>query len=343
LPSYISTDLSTGLLMMVCGDVIRPSLSWMLTRTHRYLSTIMAEVRDPDGFAQLAELAASQPHSGKDAQIAATRIATVLACKGGLISDITVGDCVELFDTQRRVHVRGGQHKVDFYLRLRALGVFPEDAPATIRAFGQALGQLSIEELVDRYPINCHPVRDLLVDYLRERQPSLDFASLDAISRTLAGLFWSRIEALSPGINSLRLSPALARAWKEDLSVKTRTTIGPDGATVEVTSTRLNAKDELMRVRALYLDIAHWAAEEVGCHMALNQDRERVQSKRASNALQNTIKCRPACGSPVRLTAGEAPISVLPHEHQEEALHSGQPAGAPDRRLICLRVHVEEP
>jgi integrase len=262
LPSYISTDLSTGLLMMVCGDVIRPSLSWMLTRTHRYLATIMAEVRDPDGFAQLAELAASQPHSGKDAQIAATRIATVLACKGGLLSDITVGDCVELFDTQRRVHVRGGQHKVDFYLRLRTLGVFPEDAPATIRAFGQALGQLSIEELVDRYPINCHPVRDLLVDYLRERQPSLDFASLDAISRTLAGLFWSRIEALSPGINSLQLSPALARAWKEDLSVKRRPTVGPDGATIEVTSTRLNAKDELMRVRALYLDIAHWAAEE---------------------------------------------------------------------------------
>ena len=69
------------------------------------------------------------------------------------------------------------------------MGVFSDDAPATIRAFGQALGQLSIEELVDRYPIQCRPIRDLLVDYLRERQPSLDFASLDAVSRTLAGLF----------------------------------------------------------------------------------------------------------------------------------------------------------
>ena len=60
-----------------------------------------------------------------------------MACKGGLVSDITVGDCVELADTQRRVHARGGQRKVDFYLRLRALGIFPADAPATIRAFGR--------------------------------------------------------------------------------------------------------------------------------------------------------------------------------------------------------------
>jgi len=85
-----------------------------------------------------------------DARVAGTRIATLLACKGGTIDEITVGDCVELVDTQRLVHARGGQKKVDFYLRLRGLGIFPADAPATIRAFGLAAGQLSIEELVGR-------------------------------------------------------------------------------------------------------------------------------------------------------------------------------------------------
>ncbi|WP_438453227.1 tyrosine-type recombinase/integrase [Streptomyces asiaticus] len=262
-PSYERVDLTSGLLMLVCGDVIRPDLAWMLTRTHRHLAQVMAEVRDPEGFAGLAELAESGPASARgEATIAATRIAMILACKGGAIANITVGDCVELVDTLRRVHVRGGQRKVDFYLRLRALGVFPEDAPATVRAFGLAAGRLSIEELVDRYPIQCRPVRDLIVDYLRERQPSLDYTSLDAVSRTLAGLFWTRIEALSPGIDSLRLPPALARAWKTDIATKKRTTIGPDGTAVEVASPRLNAKDELIRVRAFYLDIAHWAAEE---------------------------------------------------------------------------------
>jgi hypothetical protein len=187
-----------------------------------------------------------------------------LACKGGLVADITVGDCVELADTQRRVHVRGGQNKVDFYLRLRALGVFPEDASHTIRAFGLVAGQLSIEELMDRYPLRCRPVRDLIVDYLRERQPSLDFASIDAISRTLAGLFWARIEALAPGIDTLHLPPETIRAWKEDLSTKGRTTTNAAGEQIEISSPRINAKDELLRVRALYLDIAHRAVDDPG-------------------------------------------------------------------------------
>lgn len=256
-------ELSSGLLMLICGDVIRPGLAWMLTRTHRYLASEMAQIRDPEGFARLHELAAAGPAAARmDARVAGTRIATLLARKGGTIDEITVGDCVELVDTQRLVHARGGQKKVDFYLRLRALGIFPADAPATIRAFGLAAGQLSIEELVGRYRLRCTPVRDLIVDYLSERQPSLDFASLDAISATLAGLFWAKIETLAPGIDSLRLPPEIARQWKENLRTKTRTVINTAGERVEITSPRLNAKEELLRVRAFYLDIAQWAVEE---------------------------------------------------------------------------------
>jgi len=263
--SYDDNDLSSGLLMLICGDVIRPGLAWMLTRTHRYLALVLAETRDPAGFARLRELAESGPPSSLgDARYAATRVATLLACKGGVISDITVGDCVELADTQRRVHARGGHRKVDFYLRLRSLGIFPGDAPATIRAFGMAQGQLTVEELVGRYRLQCKPVRDLLVAYLRERQPVLDYASLDAISSSLAGLFWARIEALSPGITTLRLPPEVARAWKEDLLTVKRSVTGPDGQKTVVTRPRLNAKDELIRVRALYLDIAQRAMEEPG-------------------------------------------------------------------------------
>jgi len=166
--SYDVDDLASGLLMLICGDVIRPGLPWMLTRTHARLAGAMAHIRDPQGFAQLRRLAETQPaSSAADARVAATRIATILACKGGRVADIIVGDCVELVDTLRQVHARGGQKKVDFYLRLRTIGVFPDDAPHTIRAFGQATGRLTIEELVDRYPLRCRPIRDLLVDYLR--------------------------------------------------------------------------------------------------------------------------------------------------------------------------------
>ena len=175
----------------------------------------MAEVRDPAGFARLRELAESGPAASlADARLAATRIATILACKGGVITDMAVGDCVEMADTQRLVHARGGQKKVDFYLRLHALGVFPADAPATIRAFGMAQGQLTIEGLVDRYRLQCKPVRDLLVDYLRERQPSLDFASLDAIPPpwpACSGPGWRPCPRASARCGCPRRSPAPGR------------------------------------------------------------------------------------------------------------------------------------
>src|SRR5262249_35314271 len=125
-----------------------------------------------------------------------------------------------------------------------------------------AQGQLSIEELVDRYRLQSRAVRDLIVDYLRERQPALDYASLDVISASLAGLFWAQIEALSPDISSLRLPPELARTWKQNLQTKKRTTVNADGELTVITSPRLNVKDELLRVRAFYLDIAQWATED---------------------------------------------------------------------------------
>ena len=60
----------------------------------------MAATRDPARFARLRQLADAEPEACRlDARIAGTRIAALLACKGGTISDITVGDCVELAAT----------------------------------------------------------------------------------------------------------------------------------------------------------------------------------------------------------------------------------------------------
>ena len=115
---------------------------------------------------------------------------------------------------------------------------------------------------MDRYPLRCRPIRGLLVDYLRERQPSLDFASIDAISRSLAGLFWARIEAIAPGIDTLQLPQDIIRTWKDDLATKKRTITNAAGEQIEVATPRLNAKDELLRVRAFYLDIAQWAVDD---------------------------------------------------------------------------------
>ena len=89
-------------------------------------------------------------------------------------------------------------------------------------------GQPSCEQLIDRYRIACRPVRDVLVDYLRERQPSVDFSSLQRLAYLLGKLFWADLEAHHPGIDSLKLPREVAAAWKQRVMTRTRTTTAPD-------------------------------------------------------------------------------------------------------------------
>jgi hypothetical protein len=70
-------------------------------------------------------------------------------------------------------------------------------------------------ELVDRYPIACHPVRDLLARYLEECAPTMDYASLPALARRLVGLFWCDLERHHPGISTLQLPAEVAVGWRD--------------------------------------------------------------------------------------------------------------------------------
>ena len=66
-----------------------------------------------------------------------------------------------------------------FYRLLHEMGIFGARAPAD--AAGAAHRRAAhARGLIDRYRLACRPVRDLLVDYLRERQPALDYTSLDS-------------------------------------------------------------------------------------------------------------------------------------------------------------------
>jgi hypothetical protein len=62
-------------------------------------------------------------------------------------------------------------------------------------------GQHRTSHLVDRYQITCRPVRDLLVRYLEERRPSMDYASLATLATLLARTFWADIDKHHPGID----------------------------------------------------------------------------------------------------------------------------------------------
>ena len=68
-------------------------------------------------------------------------------------------------------------HGPVLYQVLHELGIVDDQAPARLRELRTG-GQKTPGELIDRYQIEYRPIRDLLVDYLRERQPGLDYYSL---------------------------------------------------------------------------------------------------------------------------------------------------------------------
>jgi integrase len=131
---------------------------------------------------------------------------------------------------------------------LRKAGVIA-DANITTRL---RTGQRSVADLVDYYGIKNADMREVLIRYLNERRPALDYSTLRTLTYTLAGLFWADIERHHPDQHTLRLSHEIAEAWKQ------RRTHG-ESSTDTGLKTVFNS---FMAVRAFYLDIQEWALED---------------------------------------------------------------------------------
>jgi hypothetical protein len=254
--------LGTGLLSLMCADVIRPGLAWLLTTaTPKRLAAEMARTRDPVGFAELTARCQANPVGEVTTGTALRRVAVIMAAKGGAVADITIGDCVELLDVAADVCTLGHHKSPYFYQVLHAVGVLGSAAP-TVRALSDQR-QPSVEQLIDRCGIQCRPVRDLLVDYLRERQVSIDHVTLARLADTLGRLFWRDLELHHPGIDSLRLTPTVAAGWKQRIALKTTRRSQPDGGgVIEAHGPRHSATNCLATVRTFYLDIAQWATDD---------------------------------------------------------------------------------
>jgi hypothetical protein len=258
--------LSAALLTVICADVVRPGMSWFAGSVMRggHLVTGMQAGRDPDGFARLRELCDRDPHVSPEARAHVLhRGAVIVGAKGGLLRQITVGDVMELLDAEASAHAKPMAHGSGFYRMLHRIGIFEASAPQTLRELTSSR-QRTPEELIDRYDLACRPVRDLLVGYLKERQPALDYSSLRKLSAALAGGFWKDLERHHPGISSLHLPAHVAEAWKQRLRSRQKVIVTGTGAKTAVTVERISYRQCLTPVRAFYLDLAQWAIEEPG-------------------------------------------------------------------------------
>jgi hypothetical protein len=243
----VHTDLLTATRLMLTGQVLRPGYAWLL----RYRpSVLLQEARDrldPAGFARLvAHCEATGRRNPQDRTEALNRITWILLHKGGLIRDITIGDCIEISNALQEHQCQGANNRPLFYALLAETGVLPAGAPPMLRATRMA-GQRTPAELAGKYGLQSQPVRDLLTAYLAERAAELDYASLVGMARTLCGLFWRDLEQHHPGIASLHLHPEVAAAWKQRL----RQVRDQDGRLI---GDRATARSQLLIVRAFYLD-----------------------------------------------------------------------------------------
>jgi hypothetical protein len=256
--------LARAVVAAISADVIRPSPGWLAAANFRKgtLLNALERSRDPDGFKRLRAVCSADPGvSAAAARRVLYRSALIVAAKGGTLAGVTTGDVLELLDAEAAAHgtAVGATHL--FYRALHAMGIFGPGAPATLRELRTA-GQRTCAELIDRYQLACRPVRDLLVDYLSERQPTLDYTSLNSLATMLGKLFWADLERHHPGIVSLHLPAEVITAWKQRLRTVTKTVRRPGGRLAETTIARVNYRECLTPVRAFYLDLAHWAVED---------------------------------------------------------------------------------
>jgi integrase len=248
----------------IAADLIRPTMGWLVSgaaaRGHLLVRNLEAS-RDPEGYARLhARCTGDERISAVDASMIRYRVAQIMAAKGGTLAEVTIGDLLELFHAEDGVrNSRGGQ--VRLYRVLRELGTFGDRAPLTLRALHTSRARTP-EELIDHYHVKNRPIRDLLVEYLRERQPVLDHTSLEALAYYLARQFWCDIETQHPEITTLDLPRHVAEDWKRRLRTTTQTTRTASGQTIQRTVERINYRECLTPVRGFYLDLAHWAVDD---------------------------------------------------------------------------------
>lgn len=147
-----------------------------------------------------------------------------------------------------------GRHRREHLLweLLVALGPLAGEVP-TLRSAWSAKGntrQHTTTTLVARYGIPESGVRSLLVDYLDELRPGMDYGSIEGLAYRLARLFWWEVLQVNPDQRDLRLSPGVASAWLERLSRNL------DGGR------RREVHSILFAVRGLYRDLAEWSHED---------------------------------------------------------------------------------
>jgi hypothetical protein len=247
---------SMGLKLLACLRVIRPSLTALRSvPPFSYADMFRAAQADPALdrlFEHLAEMSGRRQFQ----RVAALDIACALTVFGIRYAELDPAGFLHYawqvrqggLGTYQRGQVTSfaGQQA---WLAMIETSHFPAGTPATLQAAAMR-GQLSVTELVDRYPLRNSAVRQLLIDYLTRRALAMDYSSLTGLARWLTGVFWAKIERLAPEQSDLRIPGYVYDQWRAAIRLR------DDG------QPRLSVDPILLAVRSFYLDLHTWSVAE---------------------------------------------------------------------------------
>ena len=238
--------LTAGLRIMIVLRAVRPSYAWLSSSRMLGVYAAFRRHNQAEAFAEIERHAARR--NGHDhAAEAVNALTRMVIVTGKPLCEFGVTDFDDYAAARQACGRRVGSLPMAYEL-LRAAGGL-EGSPDTLRA-AQARGQLSVAELVDRYPVANKEIRDILVHYLVERSAALDYGSLVNLVQVLVDLFWRDLERHHPGIDSLHLPESVAQDWKQRIRSL------PDG------TPRRTVHTVLLAVRAFYLDLLQWSLED---------------------------------------------------------------------------------
>jgi integrase len=244
-------EVMRGLAALLLCRLVQPSYAFLSGYKAATLFTDVQAHISAEVFARIRAAASQRAMTADQTRLALTILAKMLLHSGKDLDQLAAEDFLELHAWSVREPGRKTTGLHGAWDLARDIGVL--DATQPLRAALRA-GQRPTAELVDQYRIACQPIREVLIHYLGQRRPALDYSSFRQLVGALAGRFWADIEQHHPGIDTLDLPTAVADAWKQRLL----RVITPAGQT-RVRKARL---DILSRVRSFYLDMQEWALED---------------------------------------------------------------------------------
>lgn len=240
-----------GLTCLLLCRIFLPSYDFLAQYRAYALYTYVRQVFRPDLFATLEAHGKQMGVRGHRLTAALSTISKIVLHTGRDVDRLTADDLLtyRAWNFQRK-----GKTEGCLSLAWTLLHIVTDLGEHRMLQDAVRFGQRPTDQLVDGYNLKSTTIRDVLIRYLDERRPTVDYSTFLSLLGILVGTFWCDIERHHPGLDTLHLPSDVAEAWKQRL----RTVTGTHGRI----RPRKQHLDILVRVRGFYLDLQEMALQD---------------------------------------------------------------------------------